>query len=198
MEFKLFHTVRPLPSLMNKQFTNNLQASVFCFRMKWGCWTFLLPSWCEEHQLIFPSPLPGKGFIQSSKTLSERYSWNNTFFFFFFWGWSYVDFKLESYKLEEHQSLVIYSLCLQPLSKCCTGSWGSPAVVAGSEHKPGSNSWNRNHCRQPKVSLPPTAAPVLGGCKSLDNFLVYVGDQNYWNCEMQFWSSSSTKEYLST
>lgn len=86
MEFKLFHTVRPLPSLMNKQFTNNLQASVFCFRMKWGCWTFLLPSWCEEHQLIFPSPLPGKGFIQSSKTLSERYSWNNTFFFFSFEG----------------------------------------------------------------------------------------------------------------
>lgn len=38
---------------------------------------------------------------------------------------------------------------------------------------------NRNYCSQPKVSLPLAATRILGGCKSLDIFSVYVRDQNY-------------------
>lgn len=78
---------------------------------------------------------------------------------------------------------------LQPFSKCCTGSWASPAVVAGSKSKPSSSSWNRNHCRQPKVSLPPTATPIQGGYKSLDIFSVYVGDQNYTSKVLKLWKA---------
>lgn len=115
--------------------------------------------------------LPGKGFTWNSKTLSKRYSWNKHFFegeVMLISNWRVINW--ENINVWLFIMSIFKQTRLQSHSKCCTGSWGSPAVVAGSKHKPSSNSWNRNHCRQPKVNLPPTATPVLGGCKSLDNF----------------------------
>lgn len=141
--------------------------------------------------------LPGKGFTWNSKTLSKRYSWNTIFFegeITLISNWRVINWE------DINVWLFIMSIFkqtrLQSLSKCCTGSWGSPAVVAGSKHKPSSNSWNRNHCRQPKVNLPPTATPVLGGCKSWDNFLVHLGDLKLWNVVLKLQLYNGIPIYL--